>query len=67
LSIAQGWRLNNPTQSEIKQARKKAGLTQAQAAEVIRKKYRIWQYYESGTLKISPVLFDYFVDKTNKK
>jgi DNA-binding XRE family transcriptional regulator len=55
-----------PSPAEIKQARKKAGLTQAQAAVLIGKKYRVWQYYESGTLKISPVLFDVFLSKTKK-
>jgi len=58
--------MNSPTQAEIKTARKKAGLTQAQAAEVIGKKYRVWQYYEAGKFEMCPVLFDYFVDKTKK-
>jgi DNA-binding XRE family transcriptional regulator len=52
--------MNNPTPIEIKQARKKSGLTQTQAAEIIGKKYRIWQYYESGKIAMCPILFKVF-------
>jgi DNA-binding XRE family transcriptional regulator len=38
----------SPTASEIKEARTKAGQTQAKAAEFMQVSLRTWSYWESG-------------------
>lgn len=55
---------NNPTPEEIKQARKDAGLTQTQAAELIYKSCRAWQQYEKGDREMDKAFFELFMIKT---
>lgn len=40
--------MKSPTPEDIIKARKNAGLTQGEAAELIYKSARAWQYYESN-------------------
>ena len=54
----------NPTPQKIKKTRLDAGLTQTQASELIYKKCRSWQQWESGDRKMDPALFELFLIKT---
>jgi len=56
--------VNNPTPEQIKQARKEAGLTQTQAADLIYKSCRAWQQYEKGDREMDKALFELFMLKT---
>lgn len=47
----------------IKQARKTAGLTQAEAAALIHSKLRTWQDWEAGKAKIHAGLWELFLLK----
>ena len=52
--------MNKPTPQQIVDMRKKAGLTQTQAAESIYKKLRTWQQWEKGDREMDPALFELF-------
>jgi transcriptional regulator with XRE-family HTH domain len=41
----------------IRAAREAAGLTQAQAAALIGRGWRVWAAYEAGTREIDPILW----------
>lgn len=49
-----------PTPEQIKQARKDAGLTQAQAAELIYKNIRTWQQWEAGDRQMDAAFWELF-------
>lgn len=55
---------SNPTPEQIKQARKDAGLTQTQAADLIYKSCRAWQQYEKGDREMDKALIELFTLKT---
>ena len=55
-----------PTPEKIKEARKRSGLTQTQAAEVIHKKLLAWQRYESGDRSMDCALYELFMLKTGQ-
>lgn len=55
-----------PTPDEIKQARKEAGLTQTQAAELVHAKMRTWQDWEGGKAKINLAAWELFLIKKVK-
>jgi transcriptional regulator with XRE-family HTH domain len=55
--------MTNPTPAEIRAARKKAGLTQQKAAEMIGFEVRSWNRWESGNGNMHPALFDFFCRK----
>ncbi|MBK8972642.1 MAG: helix-turn-helix domain-containing protein [Hahellaceae bacterium] len=50
-----------PAPEEIRQVRRRAGLTQKQAAETLELHTRTWQKYEGGTVEIHPVMWAHFV------
>ena len=50
-------------QTEIKQLRKDAGLTQKQAAELIDRKISMYKYYENGKHKMPAILLAEFKRK----
>lgn len=57
--------INPPTPQQIKQARHRAGLTQAQAADLIYKGLRTWQGWEAdesekGHRAMDPAFFELF-------
>lgn len=54
------------TPREVKAARLAAGLTQAQAAEVIHKRILAWQRYESGDRSMDCALYELFLLKTGQ-
>ena len=47
----------SPTPAEIREARKAAGLTQTQAAELAGYTVRYWQMLEAGTSRMRPILW----------
>ena len=53
---------------ELKEARLKSGLTQAQAAKLVYRTTRHWQHMESGDRAIDPAVWELFQIKviTNK-
>ena len=53
----------NPSPAEVRAAREAAGLTQAQAGELIHGSRRAWQDYESGARKMHPGLWELFQAK----
>ena len=53
-----------PKKNEIKTARLACGLTQAKASELIGKKIRIWQMYESGEQLMNGAIWELFLLKT---
>lgn len=55
-----------PTPEQIKEARKRSGFTQTQAAAVIYKKLLAWQRYESGERSMDPALYELFLLKTGQ-
>lgn len=59
--------MNNPTPDQIRAARLAAGLSQAEACELILSSKRSWENWEQGRVKMHPGLFDYFLIKTKQK
>lgn len=54
----------SPTQTEIRQARKQAGLTQSQAAELIHASAAGWRKWESGAREMHGAFWELFLIKT---
>ena len=59
--------VNNPTPTEIRQARESAGLTQTQAAEKVHATLRAWQWWESGDRAMHAAFWELFKLKTRKR
>jgi len=57
---------SNPTIEQIKSARAAAGLTQKQAAELVRCTVRAWEKWECGGNRMHPGLWELFKIKTGK-
>lgn len=56
-----------PTKEQVKEARLKAGLTQKQAAEVLKIPHtRTWQYWEAGTNAMSESDYELFLLLTDQ-
>lgn len=51
---------SNPTKSEIRAAREAAGLTQTQAADMVRSTCRAWQQWEAGDRRMHPAFWELF-------
>lgn len=56
--------IQQPKPDEILKARKKAGLTQESAAEMIYVARRTWQDWEADKAKMHPGLWELFLIKT---
>ncbi|MBB2158990.1 helix-turn-helix transcriptional regulator [Gluconacetobacter sacchari] len=54
----------SPTPMQIRDARRAAGMTQAEAAQVVSKTQTSWRRWEGGIHRMSPALFDYFLIET---
>lgn len=57
---------SNPTPTEVMAGREKAGLTQTEAAKLIRGTLRSWQSYEGGQRTMHPGLWELFLIKTGQ-
>ncbi len=57
---------SNPTPTEVRAAREAAGLTQPQAAEVVRGSMRAWQEWEAGNRRMHPGLWELFTLKLKR-
>ena len=56
-----------PSKDDVKHARLIVKLTQTEAAKIIGKTLRAWQYYESGERGMNRSLFQFFIWKTNRQ
>jgi DNA (cytosine-5)-methyltransferase 1 len=56
--------MNNPTPTEIRQARAHAGLTQTKAGLLIYTPLRTWQDWEAGKRPMHPAFYELFLLKT---
>lgn len=56
-----------PKPAAIRRARRVAGLTQTQAAELVHTTCRVWQQWEAGDYKMHPAFFELFMIKLNLK
>lgn len=54
---------SNPTAADVREARQSAGLTQTQAAELVRGTMRAWQEWEAGNRRMHPGLWELFLLK----
>ena len=59
--------MNSPTKEQIQQARKDAGLTQVQAAELIYSTRRTFQDWEYGVSPMHPAIWELFLIKTKPR
>lgn len=57
---------HNPKPHVIRDARLAVGLTQTEAAHVVRASLRGWQQWEAGHRAMPPGLFELFMLKTNQ-
>jgi putative transcriptional regulator len=57
----------SPTPEQIKEARRKAGLSQTTAAALIYSTLRTWQDWEAGIAKMHPGLWELFRLKVSGK
>lgn len=57
----------SPTAEQVKLARSKVKLTQAQAADIVDSAVRIWRYYEAGQRKMPSAIWELFLLKTGQK
>lgn len=49
-----------PDPAEVRDARTAAGLTQVEAADLVHTSERLWRYWEAGTHRMPPGLFELF-------
>lgn len=65
-------KLESPTPEEIKEARKRAGLTQTQAAALVHTTCRVWQQWEAtpdvaSHQKMHPAFWELFCLKATRR
>lgn len=58
--------MTKPTPQDVLAARKAAGLTQEQAAQLLWSHNRVWRMYESGNRSLSVPLWELFLIKTDQ-
>lgn len=58
---------NNPTPSEIRQARELAGLSTAAASALVHRTQRNWQQWESGARAMDAALWELFSLKSKAR
>lgn len=56
-----------PSAAEIRGARERAGLTQSEAGAMVHGNDRLWRYWESGTHRMPPGLFELFLIKVSQR
>lgn len=57
---------DNPTPDEIRAARLRARLTQTEAAAILGRSLRGWQYWEAGERAMSRFLFETFLERVKE-
>lgn len=55
-----------PGPTEIREARKRAGLTQAAAARLVHVTPRAWQHWELGKVEMPPARWELFTIKARR-
>lgn len=58
--------MNSPSPAEILATRKKAGLTQTQAGELLHTTCRTWQQWEAGDRKMHQAFWELFCIKVKQ-
>jgi putative transcriptional regulator len=56
----------NPTPTEIKEARQRAGLSTSAAAALVHRTQRNWQQWEAGDRAMDAALWELFALKTRR-
>jgi len=56
----------HPHPESVRAARRAAGMTQAEAAELVYRTERNWQQWEGGERAMDPALWELFILKVNK-
>lgn len=59
--------MQSPTPEEILAARQANGQTQGQAAAVIHKSWKSWNYWEAGSRNMDPAFWELYLVKTGRK
>jgi len=59
--------MNNPSPAKIKQARKSAGLSTAEASTLVHRTQRNWQQWEAGTRPMDAALWELFSLKSKAR
>ena len=57
---------SNPHPESVRAARRSAGMTQAEAGELVYRTERNWQQWEGGERAMDPALWELFILKVNK-
>lgn len=57
---------DSPKPEEIREARRRAGLTQSEAAAMLGKHRITWTRYEIGQSQMSPIEWDWWKSKVKK-
>ena len=60
-------KFRSPTPAEVRKAREKAGLTQAEAGELIGASMRAWQNWEYGKRNMPAAKWELWLIKINQK
>lgn len=59
--------MTNPTPEQIKEARRKVGLTQTQAGALVHTTVRTWQQWEAGDRRMHPAFWELFQIKAARQ
>ncbi len=57
---------SSPSPFQIRQARKKADLGQAEAAAIVHLEQRAWRRYEKDEAAMNPAVWEYFLLQTGQ-
>lgn len=58
--------MKSPTKKQILKARKKAKLTQDQAAHLVNRTTRVWQYWEAADREMPAEIWEVFLLRVSK-
>lgn len=64
--MSESTKQQSPPVATIRDARIVAGLTQTEAAQIVRVSLRTWQRWEAGDRSMPPGLFELFMLKTGQ-
>lgn len=59
--------VKNPLPAEIRRARRKAGLTQGEAAELVHAARNAWESWEQGLRRMHPGLWELFLIRLDER
>jgi putative transcriptional regulator len=56
--------MTRPTPAQVLAARKAAGMTQTEAAEIVYSSLRAWQQWEAGDRSMHPAIWQWWLHRT---